>query len=170
MRNYWLNSCVLVAVITACMVVSLSGKIGAKQPQPISQGRLIMFFSFENEMINLKKVYHKSAPYTPSAEGGTWKVELLSDKNQVLFEKNFIEPEHAVLFWDVFDPETGEISEGGQIEQEAIEFSLILPYFQNAKRLKIYRQQILDTPEPKVKYQLINTVQLPPRETWEVMP
>ena len=187
--------CGLVVALLAAVLAGGGIKARAGSDGAISQKQIVLYLHVENDHVRLSKVQFRNAPYLPPRGGysGTWKIELLGngkderhakcndehhargkdehhekDKHELLYEKRFMDPN--LMFWDEFDPVTGKIIGGGSQYLTVFDFSIVLPDLDGARRIKVYRQKIINTPEPKSIDWLLNTVQLPPRNKWEVLP
>jgi len=147
-----------------------AGQILAGAVKPVSDKQIILFLHLEDDEVSLTKIKVRHVPYRTPRGGyaGTWKIEVRSLKSKLLYKKRFMDP--TILFWDKVDPETGKIIDGGMKHLDKVDFIIVLPYNEQARRLKVYRQKVLSTPTPKSIDQLINTIQLPPKEQWEVIP
>lgn len=72
---------------------------------------------------------------------GEHTAEILSSKHELLDIFLFGIP--SFLISDSFDPETGELSEGGYFETyEKINFTLYFPYYENAQEIRFYNSDL----------------------------
>jgi hypothetical protein len=160
----------VIGVVVCSLFIIGFGLLKAKAVEPVSDRQIILYLHWENGEVSLTNVKVRSVPYRPPRGGyaGDWKLEVLSKKNKLLHEMRFLDP--TMIFWDKVDPETGKIIDGGMEYQDTVDFIIVVPYNAEARRLKVYKQKVLDTPTPKTIDQLISTIQFPPIENWEVIP
>lgn len=156
------------------LAIVVSEPLKAGRNQHISNKQLILYLHYVNEpedpKITLIKVQVRNVPYTEPKEGyeGDWRIELLGKgHDKLLYKKRFMDP--TVVFWDEVDPTTGEIREGGMESLESTGFIVVLPYFENARRVKVYRTKVVNCSPPKFMEQLVNTIHLPPPTEWELL-
>lgn len=71
---------------------------------------------------------------------GFWTADVLDYEHGIL-NTSFFEIPNKIL-WDEIDPETGEISGGGEGELDEVSFEIYLPYYENAKEIVIYDESL----------------------------
>ena len=67
---------------------------------------------------------------------GNYTSEIISFEDKSLYRNSFGIP--LTFIFDIADPETGEITGGGVVSLNYTNFTLYLPYYENAKEIKIY--------------------------------
>ncbi len=100
----------------------------------------VVNLNYDKGDITLIDVFVKQG-YAPGREiqpEGGYRCEVISFKGEELDSFKFMPP--TGWAYDYIDPETGELK-GGVKELEEVEFSLIVPYFSNGKRLDIYNPE-----------------------------
>lgn len=67
---------------------------------------------------------------------GDYKIKVYSNKENIIYERNFLIPN--IVMSDEIDPETGDIIGGGMTELEKLDFSILIPFNENAEKIEIY--------------------------------
>lgn len=72
---------------------------------------------------------------------GFYVAEVVSYDNKILNLTFFAIP--LTIFYDVADPETGALVDGGIIEPQQAQTNLYVPYYADAKEINIYDQELI---------------------------
>ena len=107
----------------------------------------------------------KDAKYSPD-NSGILNLQIISINDEVIHEEPY--DFSLVRYYDEVDPTTGLITGGGQDIIDQGEFSIVLPYFENTKEIKLtYRNSILISIDVD---KLSKIDQSPPEETSTLPP
>ena len=79
---------------------------------------------------------------------GIYTLEIL-DFNDELLDLVFFDVPNEIL-WDGVDSETGEISIGGLLELNETSFEIFVPYYENAKEIIIYNENLTELTKVRV--------------------
>ncbi|MEM2918338.1 MAG: hypothetical protein QXY62_02425 [Candidatus Altiarchaeota archaeon] len=100
----------------------------------------VVNLKYERGVISLVNDVHVKSGYPPGRKIQPdlgYRCEVISFEGKELYSFKFNLP--TKWFYDYLDKETGELS-GGVIELEKVNFTLIVPYFSNGKKINIYNQ------------------------------
>ncbi len=112
----------------------------------------VVNLNYKEGAINFKEITFKTGYYPDNKlASGDYRIEVVSNDNTVLYSFNFDVP--LKIYTDVI--EKGEIS-GNVILLNETDFAVIVPYFENAKEIAIYKMNakevsipVKETPSPK---------------------
>lgn len=77
---------------------------------------------------------------------------IIFNYNDEILSIDFFEIPNKIL-WDGIDEETGEINQGGEMELDQVSFEIFIPYYENAKEIIIYNENLTEiTIEDVSKY------------------
>ncbi|MBS3097873.1 hypothetical protein J4209_03720 [Candidatus Woesearchaeota archaeon] len=105
----------------------------------------ILDLSYDNEVITLNDKITKFgyAPDRKIQPDDGYTAEVIAIDNSVLYSFRFKVP--LELYLDITDPVTGELT-GGMIKLDKTDFALVIPYFEDAKEIRLYnssKQELL---------------------------
>ena len=90
--------------------------------------------------LSYKSLTVQPSPQPLQTPEGRYIAEVVSYDNKILNLTFFAIP--LTIFYDVADPETGELVDGGVITLEQAQTNLYIPYYDNAKEINIYVQEL----------------------------
>ena len=96
---------------------------------------------YRNGTLSYQKIAVEPSPAKLQTPEGSYIAELVSLDNKILNFTFFAIP--LTTLYDVFDPETEEITGGGMIQRNETEVALYVPYYANAKELNIYSPELI---------------------------
>ena len=144
----------------------------------VSDSQIILTLHLESDVASLTKVKLLEKPYKAPRGGyaGMYTIKLFGYKaagcrpeKELLYEKEFFDP--TIMFWDDFDPDTGQIVDGGMENLDPVDFMIVLPYLHKARLVEVYRQEVDTTQDPPLAYdKLLGKMDLPPKHDWETVP
>ena len=68
---------------------------------------------------------------------------LVLDYDEEVLDSSFFDIPKEIL-WDGINPETGKIDRGGVMDLDQISFELFIPYYENAKKIIIYNENLTE--------------------------
>ena len=73
---------------------------------------------------------------------GFYVAEVLDYHDEILNLTFFDVPNN--ILYDIVNPETGKIEDGGEMELEQVSFEIFVPYYENAKEIIIYNENLTE--------------------------
>ncbi len=96
--------------------------------------------NYQKNSLNLNSWEMEISPLEKTNALGFWLAEVTSFDEEIL-DLIFFDT-GGEIFWDGLDPETDEINYGGIDYIENFDFTLYIPYYENAKKITIYDESL----------------------------
>ncbi|MEK6897939.1 MAG: hypothetical protein AABX28_01125 [Nanoarchaeota archaeon] len=127
---------IILLLIFAITFVSLASAI----QEPLVYYKINLNYSYGNISVNSVNVELSDKQIENNF--GFYIAEIVDYEGNLL-NLTFFDVPNEIL-WDGVDPETGEIDNGGLLELNETNFDIYIPYFENAKEIVIYDENLIE--------------------------